>query len=183
MTKARDLANLATAGATVSATELGYVDGVTSAIQAQLNAKAALTNVAAITTATTIQTNTAFSQVPVQVVLQASINNFQIGSMGSFTSGDLAIFNNAFPVGSVVTISGSAGTNEFTVASAATIGGGNINCPITTAASGFIFYSGNATLVTGVSTTGKYLTNNGTSASWEAIVTDPTPSIFLLMGA
>ena len=40
MTKARDLANAGTALTTVSATELGYVDGVTSAIQTQLNAKA-----------------------------------------------------------------------------------------------------------------------------------------------
>jgi len=40
MSKSRDLANLATAGATVSATELGYVDGVTSAIQTQMDAKA-----------------------------------------------------------------------------------------------------------------------------------------------
>jgi hypothetical protein len=30
---------------------------------------------------------------------------------------------------------------------------------------------------------GKYLTTNGTSASWATIVTDPTPSIFMLMGA
>lgn len=41
MTKSRDLANLASAGATVSATELGYVDGVTSAIQTQMDAKLA----------------------------------------------------------------------------------------------------------------------------------------------
>jgi len=30
---------------------------------------------------------------------------------------------------------------------------------------------------------GKYLTTNGTSASWASIVTDPTPSVFMLMGA
>jgi len=30
---------------------------------------------------------------------------------------------------------------------------------------------------------GKYLTTNGTSATWSTIVTDPTPSIFMLMGA
>ena len=41
MTKARDLANAGTALTTVSATELGYLDGVTSAVQTQLNAKAA----------------------------------------------------------------------------------------------------------------------------------------------
>ena len=40
MTKARDLANASTALSAVSATELGYVDGVTSAIQTQLDAKA-----------------------------------------------------------------------------------------------------------------------------------------------
>jgi hypothetical protein len=39
MTKARDLANAGTALTTVSATELGYLDGVTSAVQTQLNRK------------------------------------------------------------------------------------------------------------------------------------------------
>jgi hypothetical protein len=42
MSKARDLANGATALSAVSATELGYVDGVTSAIQTQLDAKSPL---------------------------------------------------------------------------------------------------------------------------------------------
>jgi hypothetical protein len=37
MSKARDLANAATALSAVSATELGYVDGVTSPIQTQIN--------------------------------------------------------------------------------------------------------------------------------------------------
>jgi hypothetical protein len=37
MSKARDLANIATTLATVSTTELGYVDGVTSPIQTQIN--------------------------------------------------------------------------------------------------------------------------------------------------
>jgi hypothetical protein len=37
MSKARDLANAASALSAVSATELGYIDGVTSAIQTQIN--------------------------------------------------------------------------------------------------------------------------------------------------
>jgi len=41
MSKARDLANAGTALGAVSATELGYVDGVTSAIQTQIDAKEA----------------------------------------------------------------------------------------------------------------------------------------------
>ena len=30
---------------------------------------------------------------------------------------------------------------------------------------------------------GKYLTTDGTAASWATITTDPTPSVFLMMGA
>lgn len=41
MTKARDLANASTALSAVSATELGYLDGVTSPVQTQIDAKAA----------------------------------------------------------------------------------------------------------------------------------------------
>jgi hypothetical protein len=41
MSKARDLANAGTALGTVDATELGYLDGVTSAVQTQINAKEA----------------------------------------------------------------------------------------------------------------------------------------------
>jgi hypothetical protein len=41
MSKARDLANAGTALGAVSATELGYVDGVTSAIQTQIDTKEA----------------------------------------------------------------------------------------------------------------------------------------------
>lgn len=44
MTKARDLANAGTALTTVSATELGYLDGVTSAVQTQIDAKAPSTS-------------------------------------------------------------------------------------------------------------------------------------------
>jgi hypothetical protein len=41
MSKARDLANAGTALTSVSATELGYLDGVTSAVQTQIDAKLA----------------------------------------------------------------------------------------------------------------------------------------------
>ena len=41
MTKARDIASASVAPSTVSSTELGYIDGVTSAIQTQINSKQA----------------------------------------------------------------------------------------------------------------------------------------------
>lgn len=46
MTKARDLANASTALSAVSATELGYLDGVTSAVQTQIDTKLATTTAA-----------------------------------------------------------------------------------------------------------------------------------------
>ena len=55
MTKARDLANAGTALTAVSATELGYLDGVTSAVQTQIDAK--LTSSTAATTYQAINTN------------------------------------------------------------------------------------------------------------------------------
>ena len=58
MTKARDLANSAAAFSAVSATELGYVDGVTSAIQTQLDAKAASSTAVTLTGAETLTTKT-----------------------------------------------------------------------------------------------------------------------------
>ena len=41
MSKARDLANAGTALTSVDATELGYLDGVTSAVQTQIDSKLA----------------------------------------------------------------------------------------------------------------------------------------------
>lgn len=60
MTKARDLANAGTALTSVSATELGYLDGVTSAVQTQINAQIAKSivdakgDIVAATTADTV---------------------------------------------------------------------------------------------------------------------------------
>jgi hypothetical protein len=52
MTKARDLANASTALSAVTATELAYVDGVTSAIQTQIDARATLTGTQTLTNKT-----------------------------------------------------------------------------------------------------------------------------------
>ena len=58
MTKARDLANASTALSAVSATELGYVDGVTSAIQTQMDAKLATTTATSTYIPKTLTTTT-----------------------------------------------------------------------------------------------------------------------------
>jgi hypothetical protein len=58
MTKARDLANAGTALTTVSATELGFLDGVTSAVQTQIDTKAASSTAATLTGTQTLTNKT-----------------------------------------------------------------------------------------------------------------------------
>jgi hypothetical protein len=58
MSKARDIANAGTALATVDATELGYLDGVTSAIQTQMDAKLATATASTTYVPNTLTTTT-----------------------------------------------------------------------------------------------------------------------------
>jgi hypothetical protein len=58
MSKARDLANAGTALTSVSATELGYLDGVTSAVQTQIDTKAASSTAATLTGTQTLTNKT-----------------------------------------------------------------------------------------------------------------------------
>jgi hypothetical protein len=58
MTKARDLANAGTALTIVSATELGYLDGVTSAVQTQIDTKAPTSTTATLTGTQTLTNKT-----------------------------------------------------------------------------------------------------------------------------
>jgi len=63
MTKSRDLANAATALNAVTATELGFVDGVTSAIQTQIDAKAPSSTAVTLTGTQTLTNKTLTSPV------------------------------------------------------------------------------------------------------------------------
>jgi hypothetical protein len=58
MTKARDIASAAPAPSTVSATELGYLDGVTSAIQTQIGTKQDSSTAATLTGTQTLTNKT-----------------------------------------------------------------------------------------------------------------------------
>jgi len=68
MTKARDLANASTALSAVSATELGYVDGVTSAIQTQIDTKAPSSTAVTLTGTQTLTNKTLTNPVIASVI-------------------------------------------------------------------------------------------------------------------
>ena len=81
MTKARDLANAGTALTTVDATELGYLDGVTSAIQTQVDAKTAK---ATLTTKGDVYAATAASTV---ARLAVGANNTVLTADSNYSTG------------------------------------------------------------------------------------------------
>jgi hypothetical protein len=87
MSKARDLANAGTALTTVSATELGYLDGVTSAVQTQMNAKLA--------TATASSTYVPNSIVTTKGDILAATGSGTIVRQGVGTNGQLLSANSA----------------------------------------------------------------------------------------
>lgn len=124
MTKARDIASAAPAPSTVSATELGYLDGVTSAIQTQIDSKSA----------TSHNHDTAY------------LNQSVIDAKGDLLVGS---GNDAYvrvPVGS---------NNQVLTADSAT-------------ASGVKWATADA-LPSQTGNSGKYLTTNGTTASWGTV--------------
>jgi len=85
MSKARDLANASTALGAVSATELGYVDGVTSAIQTQLDAKAPSSTAVTLTDTQTLTNKTLTNPVIASVV-----NNTLIDAKGDIITATAA---------------------------------------------------------------------------------------------
>lgn len=106
MTKARDLANAGTALTTVSATELGYVDGVTSAIQTQLDTKVSKSGGDTITVSSG-------TTVPLTIQNEGTGNSFVINDETSDTtnfvvdaSGSVGI--GGAPVSAKLSVSGSS---------------------------------------------------------------------------
>jgi hypothetical protein len=102
MTKARDLANAASAFDVVTVTELEYVDGVTSAIQTQMDSKlataAAATTYAPLSLATSAQTAsytlTLADTYDLVEINNASANNLTVPLNSSV----------AFPIGTQINI-------------------------------------------------------------------------------
>jgi hypothetical protein len=159
-----------TAGGVATLDGNGYIPS--SQLSTQINGFT-LYGVPAVHGVATLNTYTAFSQIPYGgQQLSPQFSKFSLAPYGSFTTQDLAIFNAAFPVGSVVTATDATQSGTFTITQAATINGGGyiIAENITTSESNTIFFSGATTLTGGVSTAGKFLTNDGTTTSWASTI-------------
>ena len=78
MTKSRDIASAIPAPSTISSAELGYLDGVTSAIQTQIDTKAPLAS----------PTFTGTVTIPAGAYIAGDVSNFQIHSGVVLAIGD-----------------------------------------------------------------------------------------------
>jgi len=104
MTKARDIASAIPAPSTVSSTELGYLDGVTSAIQTQLDAKAPSS-----TTVTLTGTQTLTNKTLTSPVIASVVNNTLTSTTGDMIYASAANTPARLGIGSsaqVLTVSG-----------------------------------------------------------------------------
>jgi hypothetical protein len=112
MTKARDLANASTALSAVSATELGYLDGVTSAVQTQMDTKLATTTAASTYLASATAATT---YAPLNLVTSAQTASYtlvladaaDIVEISNASANNLTVPLNssvAFPVGTQINI-------------------------------------------------------------------------------
>ena len=117
MTKARDLANASTALSAVSATELAFVDGVTSAIQTQMDAKAPSSTAVTLTDTQTLTNKTLTSPaLTTPTISTATTNGDILYGTGSGALARLGIGSAA----NVLTVSGGV------PAWAAPAGGGKV---------------------------------------------------------
>lgn len=99
MTKARDLANASTALSAVSATELAFVDGVTSAIQTQMDAKAPSSTAVTLTGTQTLTNKTLTNP-----VIASVINNTLTTAKGDLISATAASTPTRLGVGANATV-------------------------------------------------------------------------------
>jgi len=108
------------------------------------------------------------------------------GLQGGGTSGDVTLSIDS----TVATLSGSQTLTNKTISGASntlsSIGNSSLTNSSITINGSAVSLGGSVTidaLPSQTGNSGKYLTTNGTTASWSTIVTDPTPSVFMLMGA
>lgn len=137
----------------VSSTEIGYLDGVTSSVQTQLDAKLAITT-AASTYAPLASPS--LTGTPTAPTATAGTSTTQIATTAFVDTGFAKLASPAF-TGTPTAPTASTGTNTTQVATTAFVQQTSFNTALPS-------QTGNA---------GKYVTTDGTNASWGAITIPP----------
>jgi hypothetical protein len=166
MTKARDLANAGTALTTVDATELGYLNGVTSAVQTQLNAKQAVVSGVDDTELGYLNGVTSAIQTQIDTKASASAISDATTTTAARGAGYMGIpQSSAATTGSYTIVAADAGEHIYTTATrTVTIpANSSVAFPVGTAIS-FVAATG-ATVTIAITTDTMLLVGTGTTGS------------------
>ena len=119
-----------------------------------------------------------------------TLTNKTINLTSNTLTGTTAQFNTALSDANFTTLAGSETLTNKTISGADNTLTNIANASLTNSSitiNGSAVSLGGSTTISGLpsqtSNSGKYLTTDGTSASWGTITTDPTPTVFMLMGA
>ena len=168
MTKARDIASAAPAPAGVTSTELGYVDGVTSAIQTQLNSKPATASTVSTDGGSTI-TVASGSTVPLTIQNNGTGNSLVVNDVASDTAPFVIDANGNVGVGTSAPNLSGYGTSNLTVSSGTSAVQGVLEL-VGNRADGADFAAGDVNFFANSQTTNKLIariqgSTNGTTAN------------------
>jgi len=168
MTKARDLANASTALSAVSATELAFVDGVTSAIQTQMDAKAPSSTAVTLTDTQTL-TNKTIDTASNTITGAVTLTGTQTLTNKTLTNPVISsVINNTLTstTGDIIYASAANTPARLGIGSSAqvlTVSGGIPAWATTTAtADNFTLLNSGGTSLTGTSTTISGISGKGT---------------------
>jgi len=157
MTKARDLANASTALSAVSATELAFLDGVTSAVQTQMDAKAASSTAVTLTDTQTLTNKTLTSP-----TITPAAGTTTTGATGA---GYMGLPQNSTTTGAYTIAAADAGKHIYSTATRTLTIDSNANLALPVGTT-IVFVAGlGATVTIAITTDTMYLAGPGTTGS------------------
>ena len=177
-TAAATSATSASASATAAATSATSASA--SATAAATSASSASTSASAAATSASNAATSATSAAASASTASTSAANAATSATSAATSATSAATSETAAAASATAAATSA-TSASASASAAATSASSAATSATSAAASAVTAAGYVPSLTG--NAGKYLTNNGTATSWAEVVTDPIPSVLLMMGA
>lgn len=167
-------------------TTTSYINISTLTSQAQTSATSAATSAtSAANSATAASTSATSAAASATAAATSASSAATSASSAASSASQAAVIIGTAIAGTLIDAKGDllVGTANDTVARLPIGTDGYLLTAASTASSGIQWAAAPISLPSQSGNTGKYLTTNGSAASWAAITTDPLPQIMMMMGA